>query len=317
MDRYFARFPYTYYSNTLCVDIARRVKINDHQDAQGDLNNYYPYEIIHNMRPDQISEYYYKDAEQDWLIYLTNNIIDPYYGWYMDQNQFNSLIVQKYGSAPIAQRTILYYRNNWYLDPTQYDPSVFSKSYSTTININQTALLLKKYYVPIWGNGADIVGYKRKQVDTYQQTNMINQYTITMNSGAFANNEPVDFSVSLGTASVGQGMTIGTYGNTSTSLIIQSVSGNVVANTTNNMVITGFITNAVATATVTTTLSQTISNNEGAFWTPVTAYDWELERNDALRNINMIAAGAQMSVSQQITKKIQVNVDKSTNLTVE
>lgn len=303
MDKYFAKFPKIYYSNTLCVDIARRVKINDNEDVQGNLNHYYPYELVHHLRPDHIAEYYYNDPEQDWLIYLTNQIIDPYYGWYLTDAQFNSLINNKYGSAQIAQRSIAYYVNNWFNDDTQLSVATYN---------NTLDLRWRKYYDPVWGPKQSILSYKRKQIDTCIQTNRILYYKIATISGTFANNEPVDFT--NGGGAVGQGMIVSTN---STYLTIQSVANDWVANSSVTKTIVGLKSGASATSNLYSNGLINIIPEEQVFYSPITYYDLEVEENEKKKNINLIGAGFQGLVSQQVKAKLQINTDKKTGLTIE
>ena len=302
-DRYFTKFPKMYYSNTLCVDIARRVKIDDNEDIQGNLNHYYPYELVHHLRPDHIAEYYYKDAEQDWLIYLTNKIIDPYYGWYLNDLQFATLINDKYGSAQIAQRSIAYYVNNWFTDPNHISTAM----YDNTINLS-----LRKFYEPVWAEGQTIISYKRKMLDTCIQTNQILRYRISANTGAFSNNEPVDLYESG--LLVGQGMVAASN---STYLTIQSVSGNVVANSSVTKTITGLVSNASMTSNSYTVAVTNIPDSETIYYSAITYYDLEVEENEKKKNINLIGAGFQSLTSQTIKKRLQENVDQKTGLTIE
>ena len=303
MDTYFSKFPKIYYSNTLCVDIARRVKIDDNEDIQGNLNHYYPYELVHHMRPDHIAEYYYKDAEQDWLIYLTNKIIDPYYGWYLTDLQFNTLITEKYGSAQIAQRSIAYYVNNWYADQDQI---------STAMYDNTIEKRLRKFYEPVWGAGQNILSYKRKALDTCVETNQILRYKVVTSSGTFANNEPVDlYETGL---LVGQGMVAAVN---STYLTVQSVSGNVVANSSVTKTIIGLSSSANMTSNSYTVVITNIPADETIYYSPVTYYDLEIEANEQKKNINLIGAGYQGLTSQTIKNRLRENVDSKTGITTE
>jgi len=305
MDKYFQKFPYIYYSNTICVDIARRVRLDDYQSAQGDLNQYYPYELVHHLRPDHVSEYYYKDAEQDWLIYLTNKVIDPYYGWYLRDDQLDSMIVDKYGSIEVAQRTVAYYVNNWYKDPG----NISVDHYNNVIDMDW-----RKYYEPAWGAAQQIVGYKRKQLDLNFNTNQILKYTIATSNGTFSNGEPVNFTAFSGGPLLGTGML--TCAN-ATHLVIQSVSNDFVANSSVTKTITGFTSGAVATSNLYANVIINIADDEMVFYDQITMYDLEVENNEQKKNINLIGAGVQGIVSQTISKKLRTNVDKSTNLTIE
>lgn len=305
MDKYFQKFPYIYYSNTICLDIARRIRLDDYQSSQGDLNQYYPYELIHHLRPDHVSEYYYKDAEQDWLVYLTNKVIDPYYGWYLRDDQLDSMIIDKYGSIEIAQRTVAYYVNNWYQDKAP----ITIDHYNNVIDMSW-----RKYYEPNWGPAQQIINYKRKQLDLNFSTNQILSYVKTSSNGTFSNGEPVNFTAFVGGDLLGTGML--TCAN-STHLVIQSVTNDFVANSSTEKTITGFISGAVATSNSYANVIININSEEMVFYDQITMYDLEVENNEQKKNINLIGAGYQGIVSQEISKKLRTNVDKSTNLTVE
>ena len=45
-----------------------------------------------------------------WLIFLANNIVDPYYSWPLTQNTFQDFIISKYGTIANAKSTIKHYR---------------------------------------------------------------------------------------------------------------------------------------------------------------------------------------------------------------
>ena len=71
---------------------------------------YYDYVVEDGERADTIAFGEYEDYTLDWLIYLTNDIIDPMFDWPMSQNTLQKYIVKKYGSIPTAQATVHEYR---------------------------------------------------------------------------------------------------------------------------------------------------------------------------------------------------------------
>mgnify|MGYP001600190963 CR=1 FL=1 len=88
MDKYFEKFPVISYANTAARDITRRTAILSSIYSNPTL--YYPYQIEQFERPDNISDRYYNDQYMDWILYMTNKIVDLYYDWYMDDNTFNN-----------------------------------------------------------------------------------------------------------------------------------------------------------------------------------------------------------------------------------
>lgn len=63
------------------------------------FNNFYSYTIREGERADMISYDQYDDSSLDWIIYLINGIIDPYYDWPMGNDDFISYLESKYNTA--------------------------------------------------------------------------------------------------------------------------------------------------------------------------------------------------------------------------
>ncbi len=91
---YFDKFPEISYNNVLVKDITRRVKF-----LKESLDNPYaflPYTVKEGERAEDIAYHYYGDANYAWLVYLANDIIDPYNEWPMDEHTFNEYLISKY-----------------------------------------------------------------------------------------------------------------------------------------------------------------------------------------------------------------------------
>jgi len=69
----------------------------------------YEYDVVDGEKADIIAYKYYEDATLDWIIYLTNNIIDPQFDWPMDSQSFNRYVRAKYGSPEAAKQQIHHY----------------------------------------------------------------------------------------------------------------------------------------------------------------------------------------------------------------
>ena len=301
---YFDNFPKVYYSNTICRDLTRRVSIDNNTDIQGSLDVFYPYEIKDYLRADHISEYYYNRSELDWLVYLTNKIVDPYYDWYLNDLQFQSFIKEKYGSFENSVRLVKYYQNNWSDDDTKITVSFYEN------NLEQK---LKKYYKPDWGMGKRIISYSRKQDDSVVNTNRIVNYDIQYQSAnTFIVGEPVDFK--LVTSVIGQGQVC--YAN-QTNILVQSVTGNIYSNSTYSVIINGTQSSSNCTSNNSSIVTQNISLDEEVYWTPVTCFDYEVNLNEQKKNIDLVGDGAVGQVIQQIANTLSINVDPLTGLNKE
>ena len=105
---YFSDFPQIEYQAKIARSIMARPRI-----ASSLLSNpaaIYSYTINNDLRPDQVAHLYYGDSELLWLIFLANNIVDPYYGWPLSQHTFEDFIISKYGTIANAKSTIKHYR---------------------------------------------------------------------------------------------------------------------------------------------------------------------------------------------------------------
>ena len=105
---YFSDFPQIEYQAKIARSIMARPRI-----ASSLLSNpaaIYSYTVNNDLRPDQVAHLYYGDSELLWLIFLANNIVDPYYGWPLTQNTFQDFIISKYGTIATAKSTIKHYR---------------------------------------------------------------------------------------------------------------------------------------------------------------------------------------------------------------
>lgn len=91
---YFKNLPEINYQNTLVKDITRRVHF-----LKKSIENPYvflPYTIKEGERAEDIAYHYYGDANYAWLVYLANDIIDPYHEWPLDPRTFDNYIIDKY-----------------------------------------------------------------------------------------------------------------------------------------------------------------------------------------------------------------------------
>tara|TARA_E500000178_G_scaffold347903_1_gene402034 strand:- start:3625 stop:3999 length:375 start_codon:yes stop_codon:yes gene_type:complete len=92
--KYFENFPVIEYQGRKVRDISRRASF-----ARALSNNptlYYSYTVKEDERAEDIALEYYGSVDYVWIVYMANNIIDPYYEWPMDTQTFNDYMVDKY-----------------------------------------------------------------------------------------------------------------------------------------------------------------------------------------------------------------------------
>lgn len=309
-DRYFEKFPTITYANSQVKDITERVIFTDNT-----LKNpyvFYPYDLDHYERPDQFAYRYYNDQYYTWLLYMTNQITDPYYEWYLTQDQFYSFIEKKYGSLEIAQTKIKYYRNNW--------------ATSNTISVSYYDALpatLNHYWEEQYGVGGNLIGYSRVKIDTIVNTNNIRVYTVN-NNIQFIRDEICD--INFDGINTGKGQVVNFVNNTDRisiiqynalsvnnkgywepyydinnqqdgfvrkqSVYLQHTSGTTLANTTVNITANSFLHGHESNVTINFTATDSYANNflpeEEVYFSPVTHFEYENEKNEANKTIQVL-----------------------------
>lgn len=165
-EKYFEKFPIINYANNQAIDITRRVIFTDNT-----LKNpyvFYPYDLDHHERPDQFAYRYYDDQYYSWLLYLSNQMTDPYYDWYIREDELNSLMELKYGSVENAQGKIKYYRSNWEVGDTL-----------SVSGFNSLPASLMHYWEEQYDMNGNIMSYVRKKDDIIVNTNQIVCYPVS------------------------------------------------------------------------------------------------------------------------------------------
>ena len=81
---------------TLAKNIFKRPKVRE--DFANIITAFTYYQVKDNERPDQIAKKYYGDSQLDWIVLLTNNIINYNDEWPLDNNSLYKYLLDKYGS---------------------------------------------------------------------------------------------------------------------------------------------------------------------------------------------------------------------------
>lgn len=263
MSSYFSYFPSLLYANTAAVNIIAKVQFD--ASVLKRAVRFYPYTIAGGQRADSIAEQYYGDPSYDWLVYLSNNIIDPLNEWPKSENEFDDFIALKYGSVANTLQQTAYYQVSY-----SFDESVIGASTYNALSAGQ-----KKYWAPIVNNIDVVINYQRKPIDTVVETNQIVQLT-----GTFSNVSPSTVikqsSSVMGTVS---------FANSST-LMLKHVSGTWANATPVYFVATGSLANATITAS--RVVHQTIPLDEITYWSAVSVYESESILNESRKHIRLL-----------------------------
>jgi hypothetical protein len=267
-EKYFSKFPKITYSNNYVVDITRRVVLTNAVSTSAYA--FYPYDIASDERADQFSYRYYKDQYQSWLLYITNQITDPYYGWYLTDSQFNDFVELKYGSESTAKQKVKYYKNNW-----ENVENITVAEYNTLTDANQN------YWEAVYGNGYNVSSYKRKQLDLSATTNKVISYSVSNTSFTLDERCKIVYNSSY----IGYGQVAASA---NSKLYLQHVSGTYYTNSTGTGYVYGTESGVNTAFTSPSAVSNNISEGELIYWTPITYYDYEYSKNEYNRSIRVL-----------------------------
>jgi len=283
MDNFFKHYPLVQYGNTVSNTVAVNIlaKIAFQKTIQQNFEVFHPYTIQEGDRADIIAYLYYGDSGYDWLVYYSNNIVDPYYDWYMDGNSLNRFITDKYQSLTDARRKIKFFRSNYIADDSMISPTAYN-----ALSANQ-----KRFWTPINGNNNNIIRYERKKEEIIFQTNKTQQLNVSLvGNTSFTADEYVfqqNAGVTVGSATVN-------FSN-STVCIVSNVIGTL--STTYNL--KGGDSAANATVSAVNTLSTSISSDIQSYFEGVSFFDYENELNEKKKNIRLIDLAYVQSIEQE------------------
>jgi len=286
-EKYFDKFPAVFYANNFAINLTERAALK--VSAPATPYAYYSYDVTNGIRADQIADNYYNDQYMDWLLYLSNGIIDPYYQWYLTDDKFNSYLVAKYNTTvQNLSNKIDHYINNW------YNGNAISISDYNALPSNQ-----HRYWQPLYNQDTgQVLRYVRLPADWTINTNSL--ISVSCVGTSFTNNEIVY--INFDGTHTGRGQV--SYAN-STSIQLQHVSGVLYSNST--VLITGssYVYGTESSTNVAFTSTTSLANNivagEEIYWDPVTMYDVENEKNERRRTIRVVDNGISGTISTQLT----------------
>lgn len=254
MSTYFSHIPSTIYNGVAATNIITRARFK--QSVLDKSAAYYPYQIKAGERPEQIAETYYGSANYDWVIYLANEITDPYYEWYKTDDEINALLIKKFGSTLSAQTRIAYYGVNYETD----DRVISTSTYNAMIGA------VKKYWMPILGYNDQVINYQRKELNLYAETNQVVSLVGTFT--AVAENDKITQGAASGFVK---------YSST-TNIVLQHITGTFAAGSA-----------SCGTVTTATIINQSIPLTEISYWSPITEMDAAFIDNHKRQTIRLLS----------------------------
>lgn len=279
---YFTKLGTVSYNDNIVNNIITSIRFKELVEDKETI--FYPYVVEEGERPDQIAAHYYDDERYAWLVYLCNQITDPYFEWHLTNSQFKEFILKKYGSVENARTQIAFYRNNWYND----DSILTTSAYEVLPSV------LKKYWNPMTSYTGTVVSYDRKKIDFILETNKIIEITLNNVTGIEVNDRVIQKT---------SGVTTGTgfvRAVKSSSIVVNHITG-AFANTAGAI---GSLTDSSSsfskTVTNVVTINTPISATEAAYWEAVDSYTYENELNESRKTIRLIDKQYLTSIEDQM-----------------
>lgn len=121
---YFSKFPVVNYPIrdgsafrlVVARNLLRRIALSD--GMKGTDSAFIEYNIKDGERPEHIAEKVYGDPSFHWIVLLTNDVIDPYHGWYKSSSTMEDFIQKKHSGYSVYFTDIY---DNFF-----YDGDIFS-----------------------------------------------------------------------------------------------------------------------------------------------------------------------------------------------
>ena len=94
---------------SLVKNLFKRVKLRE--DIYQDLAFFTKFDVLGDDRPDNVADLIYGDPTLDWVVLLSNNIVNVQSEWPLSQGDFNTYITEKYDSEEILYSGIHHYES--------------------------------------------------------------------------------------------------------------------------------------------------------------------------------------------------------------
>ncbi len=301
--KYFSKFPTISYNGFNVKNLMVAAKVVDRY-----TNLPYVYdriEIDAEQRADKVAYDYYGDQYLSWAIYYANKTVDPYYGWYLSEDDFQKHLEDEEGSLEEAQTRVIEFRSNWYSDDRKILPTHFVAMFG------EYAEPHSKYWTPIYSDSDDrVLYYGRRRSENIVNTNKLVRVGVSNNSPSkFASGDLVDLKTVPGATAIATGEIVDAN---STFVTFKNYIGSAIANgytialDSNSEIYTTIAnyttSNSFASSVWTIT---NISDEEYIYWTPYTAYDVEREKNESLKNIKLIDTNTVKKISDSLEEELR------------
>ena len=94
---------------SLVKNLFKRAKLRE--DIYQDLAFFSKFDVLGDDRPDNVADLIYGDPTLDWVVLLSNNIVNVQSEWPLSQADFNRYITEKYGTEENLYSGIHHYES--------------------------------------------------------------------------------------------------------------------------------------------------------------------------------------------------------------
>jgi hypothetical protein len=176
----FNYYPYINYDNQTATHILNKAEVLS--NTLRDQRKFFKYTIKNGERADIIAYREYGDSTLDWIIYIINNIIDPYKDWPLSELDFKKYIEKKYNknaelmTSTLHSYSVAYYYYNGLTSDTQeeiaaYNYTITKETYDSLSAVEQSGWVPKSiwdYENEINESKRDIVLLRAMYVDEFR-----------------------------------------------------------------------------------------------------------------------------------------------------
>ncbi len=278
--KYFESMPVISYNGQSVRNILTRVALTD--DTKANKHVFLPYTQKEHERADVLSDKYYDNPDWAWIVWFSNETVDPYHDHYLSQPDFEEMIRYKYGTIENASTYVDHWRCNW---ESKSDVVI------TVTDYNNLPYNHRKYFNPVLDNRGNVHSYRRRKKNWTASTNQIISITFdvpmatpfTYGEKVLVANESVYGFVDYADEN---------------SVTLKHITGSF----TGDMTLTGRSSNLQAQAGLVSIVAQTIPLDEYTYWEPVSVYQHEFEKNEQKKNIKLIDSTYKYDVEAEVRR---------------
>lgn len=151
---------------TQVKNLFKRGKLRE--DIFGNLNVFTKYQIKGDERPDNVASKFYEDETLDWVILLSNNIINVQSEWPMTQRSFDTYLTDKYGTEDEIYNGVHHYEASEIKD-------------SSGITMLKEGTIIQN----VWNTNGNFVKTISDRISSISYSTITGKVTVNLQNGIF------------------------------------------------------------------------------------------------------------------------------------